>query len=148
MRSLLIYIFFLIHSIHFSNSSFKVRPTEGKYVPPPKRKNGNAGKIMRSTPPPPSPGSANSKNVYTQPPPPTAVGVNVAQPTNIPVGIQTTHNQVQHPVPINMAMPPSGVVVTYNTPPPFVPSPTTQNLPSVAAVQGKCKTNLSNSLLS
>lgn len=32
-----------------------------------------------------------------------------------------------HPVPLNMTMPPTGVVVhtTYNTPPPFV-SPTTQ----------------------
>ncbi|XP_012251594.2 ataxin-2 homolog [Athalia rosae] len=111
-----------------------VRPNEGKYVPPPKRKNGGAGKLMRSTPPPPSPGAATNKNVYTQPPP-TAVGVNVAQPANIPVGIQTSHTQGQHQGTLNMALPPSGVVVTYNTPPPFVPPPTTQPIPPVATVQ-------------
>lgn len=91
---------------------------------------------MRSTPPPPSTGNAAGKNVYTQPPP--SAGVNVAQTTTIPVGIQTPHTQVPHPVPINMGIPPSAVVVTYNTPPPFVPAPTTQPLPPVAGVQGKC----------
>lgn len=86
-----------------------------------KKKNWDTGKI-RSTPPPSSPGSATSKSVFNQAPSP-----NVSVSPNIPVGLQTTHGSMPHPVPLNMAMPPTGVVVhtTYNTPPPFV-SPTTQ----------------------
>lgn len=81
---------------------------------------------MRSNEPPSSPGTTNNKNVYSQPSPST-VNVNVPQP-NISVGVQPTHASVQHPVSLNMGMPPNGVVVTYNNPPPpFVPPPTTQS---------------------
>lgn len=83
---------------------------------------------MRSTQsePPSSPGTTNTKNVYSQPPPST-VTVNVPQPS-MPVAVQPAHTSVQHPVSLNMSMPPNGVVVTYNNPPPpFVPPPTTQS---------------------
>lgn len=65
--------------------------------------------------------------MYNQPSPST-VNINVPQ-SNIPVGVQSTHTSVQHPISLNIGMPPSGVVVTYNNPPPppFVPPPTTQS---------------------
>lgn len=85
---------------------------------------------MRSNEPPSSPGTTNEKNVYNQPSS-SAVNVNVPQ-SNMPTGIQSTHASVQHPVSLNMGMPPSGVVVTYNNPPPpFVPPPTTQSQPGI-----------------
>ncbi|XP_003701477.2 uncharacterized protein LOC100882876 isoform X1 [Megachile rotundata] len=108
-----------------------VRPNEGKYIPPPlKKKNGNSGKMMRSSEPPPSPGPATAnKNVFNQQPP-SNVNVNIPPSSNLPIGMQNTHPSVQHPVSLNMGMPPSGVVVTYNNPPPpFVPPSTTQPPP-------------------
>ncbi|KAL0122426.1 hypothetical protein PUN28_007270 [Cardiocondyla obscurior] len=115
------------------------RPTEGKYIPPPlKKKNGNTSKLMRSnqSEPPSSPATTNNKNVYGQPSPST-VNVNVPQ-SNIPVGVQPTHTSVQHPVSLNMSMPPNGVVVTYNNPPPpFVPPPTTQSQQAIQQNQSQ-----------
>ena len=88
---------------------------------------------MRSTPPPVSPGPTTNKNAFNQPPP-SNVNANILQSANIPVGMSSANPSVpQHSVPLNVGMPPSGVVVTY--PPPFVPTPTTQT-PPTAGVPG------------
>jgi len=84
---------------------------------------------MRSNDTPSSSGTTNNKNIYSQPSPST-INVNVPQ-SNISVGVQPTHASVQHPVSLNMGMPPNGVV-TYNNPPqPFVPPSTTQSQPGM-----------------
>lgn len=103
-----------------------MRPTEGKYIPPPlKKKNGNSAKMMRSSEPPPSPGPATAnKNVFNQQSP-SNVNVNIPPNSNLPIGMQSAHPSVQHPVSISL-----GLVVTYNNPPPpFVPTPATQPPP-------------------
>lgn len=98
-----------------------LRPTEGKYVPPAKRKHINTGKLVRSTPPPVSPGPTTNKNTFSQPPPTNPPS------SNIPVGISSHPSPQSHSIPLNAGMP-SGVIVNY--PPPFVPTPTTQPPPS------------------
>lgn len=92
----------------------------------------NAGKLVRSTPPPVSPGPTTNKNAFNQPPS-SNINANIPQSTNIPVGMSVHPSSQPHPIPLNVGMPPSGVVVTY--PPPFVPTPTTQPPPS-AGVPG------------
>lgn len=87
---------------------------------------------MKPSESPSSPGNTN-KNIYNQPSPST-VNVNVPQ-SNMSGGVQTGHASVQHPVSLNMGMPPNGVVVAYNNPPPpFVTTPTTQPQQSMSII--------------
>ncbi|XP_015115803.1 ataxin-2 isoform X2 [Diachasma alloeum] len=113
---------------------------DGKYVPPQKRNSVNSGKYQKANPPTPSPSPGAGK--FNQPSPSSTI--NSSQTSSLPV-VGTGHppvqqqqqqqqQQGQHPGSHNMGMPPSGVVVQYNTPPPFVPPPTTQPPPSIPVI--------------
>ncbi|XP_063981294.1 ataxin-2 homolog isoform X2 [Diachasmimorpha longicaudata] len=112
---------------------------DGKYVPPQKRNSVNSGKYQKTNPPTPSasPGAAK----FNQPSP--SSNINSSQTSSLPVvgtghppvqAQQQQQGQGQHPGTHNIGIPPSGVVVQYNTPPPFVPPPTTQPPPSIPVI--------------